>query len=57
MDELKLETESILSGFEKIKNSIENKEAFQSIRKSINEILGDKNQLLWAACFVYIPSC
>ncbi|MGA7007342.1 MAG: hypothetical protein WBY28_09730 [Nitrososphaeraceae archaeon] len=49
MDELKLETESILSGFEKIKNSIENKEAFQSIWKSINEILGDKNQLLWAA--------
>ena len=48
-DELKLETESILSGFEKIKNSIENKNAFQSIRKSINEILGDKNQLLWAA--------
>ena len=49
MDELKLETESILSGFEKIKKSIENKEAFQSIRKSINEILGDKNQLLGAA--------
>ena len=45
--------ESILSGFEKIKNSIENKEAFQSIRKSINEILGDKNKLLGADCFVY----
>jgi hypothetical protein len=33
----------------KINLSIENKKAFQSIWKSINEILGDKNQLLWVA--------